>query len=99
MQLARICLSFAALAAAFTPAHATETVSCVGTGNPDVVVEMNLGSGLPADRPNWVLEFRRVLFRSLASTLDCSFFQNGCKELTSQFVTRLKEASKPFFNC
>ena len=54
MQLARTCLSFAALAAVCAPAHATETVSCVGTGDPGVTVEMNLGSGLPADRPNWV---------------------------------------------
>ena len=54
MQLTRICLSFAAVAAACAPVHATETVSCVGTDNADVVVEMNLGSGLPADRPNWV---------------------------------------------
>ena len=45
-----------AVATAFLsgPALATETVSCTGADDPDVAVEMNLGQGLPADRPNWV---------------------------------------------
>jgi hypothetical protein len=55
MQLSKIILSAFGLAVATAcPALATETVSCLGTDDPQVVVEMNLGQGLPADRPNWV---------------------------------------------
>jgi len=58
-----------AVAAAALPgrALATETVSCLGTDDPQVVVEMNLGQGLPADRPNWV---RVVTPRGMWSTLE-----------------------------
>ncbi len=56
MPLAKTCLlTFVFLAAAAAvPAQATETVSCAGTDEPEVSVEMNFGTGLPADRPNWV---------------------------------------------
>ena len=35
-------------------ASATETVSCSAADGSDALVEMNVGSGLPAELPNWV---------------------------------------------
>ena len=35
-------------------ASATETVSCSAADGSDALVEMNVGSGLPGDLPNWV---------------------------------------------
>jgi len=58
MPLSKIILPALGLAVATAflsgPARATETVSCTGADDPNAVVEMNLGQGLPADRPNWV---------------------------------------------
>jgi hypothetical protein len=55
MRLAHT-LAAAALAAGLLPAagRATETVSCAAADNSGALVEMNLGSGLPAGLPNWV---------------------------------------------
>ena len=55
MRLAQT-LAAAALAAGLLPAagRATETVSCTAADDSGALVEMNLGSGLPAELPNWV---------------------------------------------
>jgi len=55
MGLARS-LGAATLALGLLPAagRATETVSCTAADGSGALIELNLGSGLPAELPNWV---------------------------------------------
>lgn len=56
-----------ALAAWPLPALATETVVCIAPDDPDVAVEMNLGSVTPPAMPNWL---RVTTIDEAWSTLD-----------------------------